>query len=49
MSFERKNPENGSWTPTEIAALTADEQLAAVAHWYKVNPSQIREGVKKAE
>lgn len=49
MSFERKNPENGSWTPVEIAALTPDEQLAAVAHWYQVKPIQIREGVKKAE
>lgn len=43
MSFERKNPANGAWSPVEITTLTPDEQLAAVAHWYKVKPSQILE------
>lgn len=49
MSFERNNPENGSWSAVEIAALTPDEQIAAAAHWYSIKPSQIREGIKKAE
>ncbi len=49
MSFERNNPENGSWSAVEIAALTPDEQIAAAAHWYSIKPSQIREGIKKVE
>ncbi len=49
MWFQKKDPETGSWNSVEASALSVDDQIAAAAQWYKVSPSQIKEGIKKSE
>jgi hypothetical protein len=46
ISFLKKDPETWGWNKVETSALSADEQLAAVYHWYGVKPQQLQEGIK---